>query len=223
MTQTIAAEITRKQLNRKLILASPLILTATNYLTARLGVHFFGQWAWVPFQIGYWLVITLLIRYSGGWKVVLEAYKRPTGWGWWIPCIVIGLIPLPILLHYRGLIHQPLLIASWLIIAVVNPFFEERYWRGVFGDVTEKWPTFLACLYPTFFFACGHPLGLGVFSIGCRRADMLISLFVMGFVWSYIYRKTRSLRAVTFSHNLIDLFNMSVWVYMNILIPKNGF
>jgi hypothetical protein len=45
----------------------------------------------------------------------------------------------------------------------------------------------------------------------------------MGFVWSYIYRKTRSLQAVTFSHMLIDLFNMSVWVYMNILIPKNGF
>jgi membrane protease YdiL (CAAX protease family) len=223
MPHDIAMEKADKRGSQAFILASPLILLAANYLTARLGLHFLGSWAWLPFQIEYWLLLALLIHYGGGWQVVRRAYRRPTKWGWWIPCILVGFLPLPVLLFNRGLIHQPVLIVSWLLIAVLNPFFEESYWRCLFGEATEKWPVFLACLYPTLFFTLAHPLGFGVFSIGCRSVHMLLSLIAMGALWSFVYRKTQSLQAITVSHILVDLFNMSVWVYMNILIPKNSF
>jgi len=222
MTDKNAAVESHARFKRNFILLSPLLLTASNYVTARLSAHFLGRWAWVPLQIEYWAMLTAILAFCGGWTVLRQGYRRPTHWGWWIPCLLVGLTPLPVLLLNRGLMREPLLIASWLAIALVNPFFEETYWRGLFGEVTQSWPALLACVYPTLFFAFGHPLGLGVFSIGCRSRDMLVALIVMGLVWSYTYRRTRSLQAITFSHMLVDFFNMSVWVYMNILIPKSS-
>lgn len=48
---------------------------------------------------------------------------------------------------------------------------------------------------------------------------MVAALLIMGIVWSATYRQTRSLRANTLSHMLVDLGNMSVWVFLNLYIP----
>ena len=131
--------------------------------------------------------------------------------------IVIGLLSCANLLLNYGLLHDTRLVVLWLLVAIINPFFEEGYWRGLLGQVTDHWPAWLACAYPTFFFTIGHPLQWGVFSLACRRWEMIIALFIMGMVWSATYRCTRSLRAATFSHMLVDLGNMSVWAFLNLL------
>ena len=83
--------------------------------------------------------------------------------------IVIGLLSCANLLLNYGLLHDTRLMVLWLLVAIINPFFEEGYWRGLLGQVTDHWPAWLACAYPTFFFTIGHPLQWGVFSLACRR------------------------------------------------------
>jgi hypothetical protein len=224
MSQTVAEidqdSITEMTASRRLfVLLSPLAVIGLGHLTARLFSHFIGVWAWVPLMIEYWFVMALVIYLSGGSGQVISAYRRNSRWTWWLLGVVVGLIPLPVLLLNSHLLHDSRLVFLWLLEAAINPFIEEGYWRGLFGQVTHRWPAFFACLYPTIFFTAGHPLQFGVFSIGCRTWEMMTSLLIMGAVWSIIYRYTRSLRVAVFSHMLVDLGNMSVWVFLNLYIP----
>jgi len=202
---------------RRFVLLSPLVVIGLGHLTARLCSPYIGAWAWIPLMIVYWLAMAIVIYLSGGLGQVFAAYKINSGWQWWFLGVVIGLLPWPNLLLHYDLLHNIRLVILWLLVAIINPFFEEGYWRGLFGQVTDHWPAWLACLYPTLFFTIGHPLQWGVISFACRRWEMIVALLVMGIAWSATYRYTRSLRAATFSHILVDLGNMSVWTFLNLL------
>jgi uncharacterized protein len=69
-------------------------------------------------------------------------------------------IPL-FLLNFRSL-DQPWVISSWLAVAIVDPWLEEGYWRGLLMDAASGWPDWLIVTYTTFWFGLSHPLPLGV-------------------------------------------------------------
>ncbi|WP_433967180.1 CPBP family intramembrane glutamic endopeptidase [Tunturiibacter gelidiferens] len=204
---------------RRFVLLSPILLIAAGHLTARVFSASIGAWAWVPLQLVYWSGMIAVLYSVNGLSNIFAAYKRSSGWRSWSSGILIGLIPWPILLLHLSLLHSPLLIVCWIALALINPFIEESYWRGLFGEVTARWPAWAALLYPTLFFAAAHPLQWGVFSVGSRNWQMVVALMIMGIAWSATYRQTRSLRSNTFSHMLVDLGNMSVWVFLNLYIP----
>ncbi len=133
--------------------------------------------------------------------------------------LIVGLIPLPILLRNTSLLRMHSLVVCWLAIAIVNPFIEETYWRGVLGSMTNRWPTSLALLYTSLLFALAHPLLWGVFSLGNRNWQAVGALVVMGAAWGLTFRRTKSLQAVSLSHCLVDIGNMTVWVFMNLYVP----
>jgi membrane protease YdiL (CAAX protease family) len=106
-----------------------------------------------------------------------------------------------------------------LAFAAVNPFFEEAYWRGALLDAGRRWPFWLIALYSTVLFVASHPLMWGVFSAGNRSIVLFATLFVMGIAWAYLRRATRSLRFSVLSHVLVDVGNLSVFVFLNLYVP----
>lgn len=106
-----------------------------------------------------------------------------------------------------------------LLFALINPWLEEMYWRGALLEAESGWPVWLNVLYSTLLFVMSHPLMWGVFSIGNRSPHLYLSLFLMEVVWAAIRYRTKSLRWPIYSHILVDIGNLSVFVFLNIYIP----
>jgi len=208
------------QFRQRLILLSPLGIIALGHLTARLAGIALGVWAWIPLVVVLWITWALLIAWGGGKKAIGLWLRRPQGaWGWPILAVAVGLIPLPIFLWNWQLLSPVWVWLPWLAFALINPWLEEGYWRGLLLDAAAKWPGWLSILYTSVVFAISHPLMWGVHSIANRTLEVFISTFIMGLAWGIIYRKTRSLRWAIFSHFLVDVFNLSVAVFLNLFIP----
>ncbi len=120
------------------MLVSPTLLITLGYGTARLFTPFLGTWAWVPLFLVYWAAMTAVILAIGGLPGILAAYRRPSGWPLWLAGLFVGLLPMPLLILHRNLLHAPLLVACWLGIALVNPWIEEIYWRSLLGEATQR-------------------------------------------------------------------------------------
>ena len=204
---------------RHLLLASPFLLLLVGHLAAVGSAREFGLWAWVPLQCAYWVSLAVICWSSGQVPALFLAYRRKASWRWWLPNVLVGVIPLPILLRNTSLLKMHSLVAYWIAIAVLNPVLEEAYWRGLLGTLTSRWPAALSILYTSLLFTAAHPLLWGVFSLGNRSWQTAVALLVMGAVWGITFRRTGSLRAVTLSHCLVDLGNMTVWVFMNLYVP----
>ncbi|WP_349410704.1 CPBP family intramembrane glutamic endopeptidase [Pseudalkalibacillus sp. SCS-8] len=140
---------------------------------------------------------------------------------WLIIGLAIGVFPsLGILLpNLNLLIDYPKWTVFLFVFALINPWFEEGYWRGLLLDAGQTFPRWLIVAYSTILFVLSHPLMWGVFSLANRSYQMYISLFVMGIIWAMIRYKTGSLRWSVYSHMLVDVGNLSVFVFLNLYIP----
>lgn len=210
------------QNRKRLVLLSPLVIIAIGYAVARLAGVIFGVWVWIPMTLIHWGMFALMIAWGGGREATRRWLQPPQGaWGWSVLAVVVGLIPLSIFVQGWRLFPSVWIILAWLLFALINPFLEEGYWRGLLLDNTKNWPGWLGVLYSTFFFAINHPLTIGVYSIANRHPVVLISTFVMGLAWAVVYRKTHSLRWTIVAHMLTDLLNLSVLAFLNIVVPPS--
>ncbi len=207
---------------RRLVLLSPLAIIAVGYLTAHLAGPVFGIWIWIPMIFIVWGMFGFMIAWGGGREAVKRWLQAPQGaWGWSVLAVVVGMIPLSVFILNWKLFPSIWLVLAWLLFAVINPFLEEGYWRGLLLDNTTNWPGPLGILYSSFFFAVNHPLTIGVYSIANRHPAVLISTFIMGLVWATTYRKTHSLRWTIVAHILVDVLNLSVLAFLNIFVPPS--
>ena len=203
---------------------SPLAVVAIGHLTARLAGQAIGAAAWVPLTIVFWLTLALLIRAGGGfaaWRRWVQAARAGSSRGWPALAIVVALLPAPLLWMNWRLLAPWSLWLPWLLFALINPWFEEGYWRGVLLEATRGWPPLAALLYSSACFALSHPLIWGVNSVANRTPEVVVSTFLMGLAWGTIFRRTGSLRWCILSHVLVDLFNLSVVVFLNLYIPPH--
>src|SRR5690606_19379190 len=53
---------------------------------------------------------------------------------------------------------QAVVFVAWLLFAMINPWLEEGYWRGLMLDATRHWPRWASNLYSTSLFTLNHPL-----------------------------------------------------------------
>jgi membrane protease YdiL (CAAX protease family) len=210
------------QARQRLILLSPLGIIAVGYALAHLWTIIFGIWVWIPLTLVHWGMFGFMIAWGGEREAIRRWLQPPQGaWGWALLAIVVGLIPLSIFIQNWKLFPSAWLVLAWLLFALINPFLEEGYWRGLLLDSTKHWPGWLGVLYSTFFFAINHPLTIGVYSIANRHPAVLISTFIMGLAWAVVYRKTQSLRWPIVGHILADLLNLSVLTFLNIVVPPS--
>lgn len=206
---------------RVLALISPFVIILLGYLTAALFSNFVDGWAWVPLAIVYWGSLGFCIIYfKEGRRIQEWLGKSKPSKGSVIVSLALGMFPLTILITNYELFDSILLIILWLLFALINPWFEELYWRGLLLDAAETWfPRSAGVLFSTVLFVLSHPLMWGVFSIASTSYHLYIYLLVMGIVWSITYYKTGSLRWVIVSHFLVDIGNLTVLTFLNRYVP----
>lgn len=203
------------------VLASPLLIILLGFLTATFFNHYIEGWAWVPLAIMYWGSLGFFIwflkenKYLGYW--FKKSKKAPI---WVAITMLVGVFPLSILMMNYHLFDSIWLVVLWILFAIINPWFEEFYWRGILLDaLLTKLPKWFAVLYTTILFVISHPLMWGVFSYASKSLHLYLYLFVAGIVWSITYLKTKSLRVVILSHFIVDVGNLTVLTFLNIYIP----
>ncbi len=204
---------------RTLTLWSPFLIILSAFTIAFLAGNLFGVWVWVPIVLANWFLIAIFVWANGGKSLVIRWLSPSKGAWYWNGLALVPVFPL--LPPFIGNIH--FYSESWILLltiglALVNPWFEEAYWRGLLLDLTSKWSTWVSLLYSSVFFAINH-LPPGVHSIAIRYS--IIPAFVMGLVWGVVYKKTQSLRWPILGHFLVNLFAQSIPAYMNLLFPPS--
>jgi membrane protease YdiL (CAAX protease family) len=200
----------------KIVLASPFLIIAINFMIAFLFGIIIGKWAFIPIMLTEWsLFLYFIFRYTEK-KTRKKWLKKPNAsFGWNILALFIGLLPLPLfLMHYETLkIWQVWL--PWILLALINPWIEEFYWRGLLLEYTKNWSNWTAIFYTSFVFALNHAV-FGVNSELNSGFTIIISTFIMGIIWGFVFKKTNSLIWIIIAHFLVDFFNLSASSFLDL-------
>ncbi|WP_044641146.1 CPBP family intramembrane glutamic endopeptidase [Risungbinella massiliensis] len=158
------------------------------------------------------------INHRSDWRQWLQ---KPQERLWTIISLIIGAFPISILVMNTSLVKNAslVIIISYLLFVLINPWFEEGYWRGVMLNAFPNHPKWVSVLYSSFFYAISHPLMWGVFSIANQHWQVLSFTFILGIVWSIAYLRSKSLRWIIFAHFLTDIGNLAVFTFLNLYIP----
>jgi len=201
---------------RDIVIVSPLVTLVVNFASAYILGYFIGKWAFVPMIILGWLTWSFFILKYGSRDYLERWLQKCSGlYGWKILAIIVGLIPLPLFLMHYHLLDDWVIWLPWIILALVNPWIEEFYWRGLLLDHSVYWPKWSAVLYTSIFFALNHA-AFGINSSVNSGIEVVLSTFVMGTVWALVYLKTKSLRWVIFSHFLVDFLGVSSVAFLDL-------
>jgi uncharacterized protein len=203
--------------SKSLTLWSPILIILVAFAIAILAGNVLDVWVWVPIMVVYWFLIALLVWANGG-KSLLIRWLAPSKGPWYWNVLALVLV-VPLLPSFIGNIHfysERWILLLTIVVALINPWFEEAYWRGLILDRTSEWSYWVSLLLSSTFFTINH-LPLAVHSIAIRYT--LIPVFVMGLVWGIVYKKTKSLRWVILGHILVNLFSLMIPAFMNLLLP----
>ncbi len=201
------------------IIVSPIIIIAIGFIIASFSSLIMNDWAIIPLAIIYW---SLSLFYSFRFKrQSLRAYfSKPKGsTAWFILALVVGSLPIFILIRNITILNNPIVLITWLIFALINPFIEEIYWRGVLVDNLPFRGQWASVGYSTLLFIASKPLMWGVFSVAGRSLTILLPLGIMAIVWSIVYIKTKSLWWSITSHFLVDIFALTGVMLLNLYMP----
>lgn len=209
--------LTRKQI----VLASPFLIIAINFGIAFLFGNIIGKWAFIPIILIEWcLFLFFILRYTE--KESLKKWlQKSKGSFWWnILTLFVGILPLPLfLMHYETLdIWQVWL--PWILLALINPWLEEFYWRGLLLDYTKNWSNWIAIIFTSLAFALNHAV-FGINSELNSGITVIISTLIMGVIWGVVYKKTDSLRWIILAHFLVDFFNLSASSFLDLYEKGN--
>lgn len=200
----------------RIVVLSPFLIIGVNLGVAYTFGQLIGKWAFVPMIVIGWILWLFFILNYGGSASLRNWLKKPTGkFGWAILALVIGLIPLPLFIFHADALSDWTIWLPWIILALVNPWIEEFYWRGLLLDYTKNWSSWIAVLYSSVLFGVNHA-AFGINSEINSGFDVVILTLSMGIGWGFIYLKTRSLRWVIGSHFLVDFFNLSAAAFMDL-------
>ena len=202
-------------MQRREYFLAPFIIILIGFFSALISSPFLGNWAFVILAVVYYACIAGFVR-SKGIEWLKTVYAKPKLQVWTVILgIIVGFLPFFVFLTNKDLLNHPYMIL-WVIFGLVNPFFEETFWRGYIIGGLEASPK-LAVVFSTLMFTLSHPLMWGVFSHTLREPAMMVSLLIMGSIWGIIYIKTKNLWICVFSHMLVDFFNMSIFSFLDMI------
>ncbi len=199
---------------------SPVVVVLVSQLVALSLKGIVGIWVWAVICGLYWLLLSTLILSWGGTAKVREYLRQSTKeWIWKLIATAFGLLALPLMFlpSYRLIfVSGSEIWISALVLALVNPWLEEFYWRGVVLEATAKWPLWISFGYSSVFFALFHT-SFSWTSVMCRSPIFIANTFVTGVLYSVIAWRLKSLRWNVFSHFLVNIFSLSSFVFLNMI------
>ena len=199
-----------------IVILSPFIIIAVNLFVAYAFGLIIGKWAFIPMILIGWVLWSFFILKYGGLKSIKRWLKKPRGKYYWIAiAIIVGLLPLPLFIFHSSTLADWTIWLPWIVLALINPWIEEFYWRGLLLDSIKGWSNWFAILYVCTLFALNHA-AFGINSNLNSGYHVVASTFVMGMVWGIIYLKTRSLWWPILSHFMVDFFNLSAASFMDL-------
>lgn len=206
---------------RKIVIASPFLIIMANIGIAFAFREIIGKWAFIPMILVGWTIWLFLILKYGGIKSIKKWLDKPKGGiGWGLLALIIGLITLPLFIRYYGLLQDWTIWLPWILLALINPWIEEFYWRGLLLDYTKGWSNWASVLFTSMLFSINH-IAFGINSNINSGFEIVISTFIMGIVWAIIYKRTKSLWWAIFSHFLIDFFSLSSVAFLDLFEKVN--
>ncbi|MGB4610079.1 MAG: CPBP family intramembrane glutamic endopeptidase [Saccharofermentanales bacterium] len=207
----------RKLIKNPAVIAPPLIILL-GFLVALTANTLIGAWAFIPLALMYWISIICVVKPDKA--NFFELIKKTDGSLMWR---LLAYIPamftlVAFVMGLQVITITPLLTALSVVFILVNPVLEELFWRAWLLP-RLPWGQIANIAYSTLMFTLSHYFMWGVFSVTIRSSIMLMPLIIMGILWSISFLKSGSLRHCIIAHALVDTFNLSVWVFLNLFIP----
>ena len=215
---------TRRDIKDRVALLAPPLVCITMYAAFQAFSRRFGPViGYLSAFLLYWVVwcglIPIWILGSKGVGQLLRRSSRPCGQPAWAG---VAALALPLLLGYGYAFPRALpqatapIVALSALLAIVNGALEELLWRGVY--VTRFGNSILlGHLYPAAGFAAWHVAPLSVHenrAPGGAAAFILVS-GVLGLVWGWLARSSRSIRWTTAAHVLFDFSGLGGRLYFS--------
>ena len=210
----------RENVERLLYFCSPLLLLAVCIPAQYVSGPLLGRWAWVPTMLLFWATITAIIIWLKG-RSAFRDWLQPSQASvlWPVLAVIAGLFSLPgFILHWQ-LILEPAVFIAWLSFGLINPWFEEAYWRGLLIDSTKAWGGILSVIYSSVWFALSHPLIWGIHTRIMCEWPVIIGLLFVGLIWGTVYYRSRSIRWTIIGHMLANLLGMAAVILLNLYDP----
>jgi membrane protease YdiL (CAAX protease family) len=200
----------------------PFAVLGFSRLGAEMSVRLFPmQSAWVPALLGYYLAIEASILWAR--RVIPETRvgpsyfsgRRPRASRFALGVVFPALLPLGFFLLNVALVPVAVLGAI-VVFAAVNSYFEEIFWRGLMAYLPAS--DRVRILYSGVLFAFSHYFFLGAYWLSKPRVliPVVITTFIMGLAWMWFYLRERSLGYTMASHLLVDVFNLSVAMFLGL-------
>lgn len=201
---------------KRIVVLSPFLIIAVNFGVAFLFGPIIGKWAFAPMILVGWMLWLFFILKFGKTESIKKWLAKPEGkTGWAVVAVLIGLIPLPLFLFHYDTLSEWRVWIPWIVLALINPWIEEFYWRGLLLDVTKSWSNWASVVYSSFLFSINHA-AFGINSKLNSGLEIILSTLIMGVVWGFVYKKTGSLRWTIVAHFLVDFLGLSVAAFLDL-------
>jgi len=206
---------------KNIVLVSPFFIIAINFIVAFLFGKIIGKWAFIPIILIEWcLFLYFIFKYTEKETRNSWLNKNKNSVSWTMLALFIGILPLPLfLMHYETLGTWQVWI-PWILLALINPWIEEFYWRGLLFEYTKNWSKWTVILFTSILFALNHAV-FGVNSELNSGLTIIVSTFIMGIVWGFVYKKTGSLKWIIVAHFLVDFLNLSAASFLDLYEKGN--
>jgi membrane protease YdiL (CAAX protease family) len=202
--------------NKRIVILSPFLIISVNFGIAYVFGHLIGKWAFIPMISTGWILWLFFILKFGGTDSIKKWVSKPSRKKWWaLLAVLVGLVPLPLFIFHSNTLSDWTIWLPWITLALINPWIEEFYWRGLLLDFTNNWSNWTSVLYSSFLFAINHA-AFGINSELNSGFEIVLSTLIMGIVWGFVYKKTRSLRWTIFAHFLVDFFGLSAPAFLDL-------
>ncbi len=205
---------------KQFLIAAPVLVLPFARFIGELSINFLPtQLSWLPAFGGYYLAIGFSFYIAARfYQIPLKAIFAnlnlsplpPLKYLFWF-IIIPALLPIAAFLSNVKYV-TPLFMFYIVLFSMINPFFEEGFWRGLLRYIPGS-KTFKV-IYTAALFAFSHYFLWGYwFKSWWVIGPAVFSTFVMGVLWMIFMQKQPRLIYPILSHVVVDILNLSVAVY----------
>ncbi|RYE21561.1 MAG: CPBP family intramembrane metalloprotease [Sphingobacteriaceae bacterium] len=181
--------------------------------------------SWIPAFASYYLCIEICLWIAKNQLGIVISSKKntvlpiPAFKQFFFGILLPALIPFGVFIsNYKAV---PNLVYVYIVVfALINPFFEETFWRGLFNNLPIA--PIKRQVLSGFLFSFSHYFLWGSYWLSNPRIliPTCVTTFIMGWCWMWFYQKDGRLIYPILSHIVVDMFNLSIAVFLGMKLAN---